>query len=116
MVGNGQEPVFQVDLLIEVSSALLVVVEFCAGVTNSDREIVVLEEFLVEGAHHSLGGADGDGVAHRQHKLHPGLHQAAAQAGFALADLHTGLTGIQDSNGYMMFEQQVRQFRGFDEV
>ena len=70
LVDDGQQPVFQVNTLVEVGAALFVVIEFCAGVTDGDLEVFVVKQLLVEGAHQQLCCADGHGVAHCQHELH----------------------------------------------
>ncbi len=98
LVDDGQEPIFQVDPLVEVGPALLLIVEFGAGMTNSDTQIISSEQLSIKRRHEQLGGADSHGIAHRQHQLHPLLDEAAAQAGFSFTHLFAGLTGIEHSN------------------
>ncbi len=86
LVDDGQQPVFQIDGLVEVGLPPLVVVEFLAGAANGGGEVVPVKKLPVERAHHQFRRADGHGVAHRQRHLHARLHQAAAQA--RLPDLY----------------------------
>ncbi len=87
LVDDGQQPVFQVDLLLEVGLPRFMIIQFGAGVADGRRELFSGEEVLVESLHQQFGSADGHRIAHRQHKLHASLHQAAAQTGFRFAYL-----------------------------
>ncbi len=87
LVDDREEPVFQIDFLVKVSSTFFVVVEFGACMTDGGGEIITCKEMLVASVHEEFCGANSDGIAHSKHELQASLYQVAAEAGFADANL-----------------------------
>jgi len=102
--------------LIEIGTTVFAIVKLETTATDGLAQLLAGKELLVKNGHHQLGGAHRHRVAHRQHHLHAGLHQATAQTGFSHAHLLARLTGIENRDRRLVSEQQRRQLSGFHRI
>ena len=116
LVDHRQQPVLQVDDLVVVAAAVLAVEQLQPPGADGGGQLGAPKQLPVEALHQPLGGRDGHRVAHRQHDLDPGLHELAAQARLAGPHLFAALAGVEDGDGHLVQQQQVRQLAGLDQV
>jgi len=83
-VDHRQQPILQIDALVEVGLSALLHPQLPPRQPDRLRQCLVRKQVVVELGHHQPCRRDGDRVAHGHHQLHASGHHAGGEAGFAM--------------------------------